>query len=346
MSRDSSPSATHERSLAQALLGDGRPLLYFTAVCLLLSGGFVIFQASTGHFLPHDADFLGMTAKDLCKVNACRVVHFMIHDRVAFGGVLLAIAALYLYLVDFPLWRGEAWAWALLFVSGTWGFLSFLAYLGYGYLDTWHGAATVALLPCFAVGLWRSRPAVGIGAALRDLFTPAVPFGRPRAWGVGRIGVFAAGVGILFAGLTITGVGMTVVFVPQDLVFMGLSVADLRAANERLIPLIAHDRAGFGGGVMCCGILVSLLGLRAARDGARPRGGGGAGGGGGGAAIGVHPAVGYNSFIHIAPAYVGAAVFFLGIATWTSAGGPPAGVAPPPTAKRPAGFAPSEAQAV
>jgi hypothetical protein len=36
------------------------------------------------------------------------------------------------------------------------GFLTFLAYLGYGYLDTWHGVATLFLLPVFGVGLLRS----------------------------------------------------------------------------------------------------------------------------------------------------------------------------------------------
>lgn len=47
-------------------------------------------------------------------------------------------------------------------------------------------------------------------------------------------------------------VGMSCVFVPQDLSYMGLGVEELHALNPRLAPLIAHDRAGFGGAV-CCG---------------------------------------------------------------------------------------------
>jgi hypothetical protein len=35
----------------------------------------------------------------------------MVHDRATFGGVLIAIGALYLWLVEFPLRRGAAWAW-------------------------------------------------------------------------------------------------------------------------------------------------------------------------------------------------------------------------------------------
>ena len=53
-------------------------------------------------------------------------------------------------------------------------------------------------------------------------------------------------------------VGMTSVFVPQDLAFMQVVPRDLAIVNPRLIPLIAHDRAGFGGGICSCGVLVCL----------------------------------------------------------------------------------------
>jgi len=72
----------------------------------------------------------------------------MIHDRATFGGVLIAIGTLYLWLAEFPFRRGDAWAWWTLLLSGFVGFLSFLGYLGYGYLDSWHGIATLLLLPC------------------------------------------------------------------------------------------------------------------------------------------------------------------------------------------------------
>jgi hypothetical protein len=66
----------------------------------------------------------------------------------------------------------ESWSWWTLVCSGLAGFLSFLSYLGYGYLDTWHGAATLLLLPVFVAGL---APAVlrcvvfatGLGFAIR-----------------------------------------------------------------------------------------------------------------------------------------------------------------------------------
>ena len=67
----------------------------------------------------------------------------MFHDRVAFGGALVSIGALHMWLAEFPLRNREAWAWWLFVISGLSGFGSFLAYLGYGYLDTWDGVATL-----------------------------------------------------------------------------------------------------------------------------------------------------------------------------------------------------------
>jgi hypothetical protein len=109
-------------------------------------------------------------------------------------------------------------------------------------------------------------------------------------------------------------VGMTSVFVPQDLQFMGLSADQLHSINPRLIPLIAHDRAGFGGQLCSTGVIVffcvwcgtpsrslwqvvCLAGLT-----------------GFGTAIGIHPIVGYLSLSHLAPAIAVATIFCVGIA--------------------------------
>ena len=43
----------------ETLLGDGRSLLKLIAFALAASGAFVIFQAATGQFLPHDTAYLG-----------------------------------------------------------------------------------------------------------------------------------------------------------------------------------------------------------------------------------------------------------------------------------------------
>ena len=229
-----------QRSLLAELVGDGRPLITFTGLALGLSGIFALFLSATKHFLPHDVAYLGMTPDILCTINECRIVHFMIHDRVSFGGSLLAIATIYLWLAAFPLRQREAWAWWLLAISGMVGFGSFLAYLGYGYLDTWHGAATLALLPCFLWGMAKTYGKVGRLAGVRSLLHPSMRTDWKSAYGIGRCLLLGATIGIASGGLKIMVIGATTVFVPQDLAFMGLDVQQLREINPRLIPLIVH----------------------------------------------------------------------------------------------------------
>lgn len=298
------------RGLLSALVDDGRPLLTLTALALLFSGGFAIFLAVVQQFLPHDLAFLGMTARELCALGDCRVVAFMVHDRATFGGVLIAIGVLYLWLTEFPLRRGEPWAWWTLAASGVVGFASFLGYLGYGYLDSWHGVATLLLLPVFAGGLAKTRRAVvrreGALAhhrASRALWPPVS--WRSRA-GLGRLLLLLTGIGMVAAGLTIQTIGVTRVFVPQDLAFMGLSAEQLRAINPRLVPLIAHDRAGFGGGLVSCGIAFALAVWFGRPSPALWQALALAGTVGFACAITVHLAVGYTDTLHLAPAVAGA----------------------------------------
>ena len=89
---------------------------------------------------------------------------------------------------------------------------------------------------------------------------------------------------------------------------MGVTVADLNAVNPRLVPLIAHDRAGFGGGLLSAGLTVSTCALFAAPSRRLWQALAGAGVAGFGAAIGVHLAVGYTDFAHLAPAIAGSAL--------------------------------------
>jgi hypothetical protein len=166
----------------------------------------------------------------------------MIHYRASFGAVVVAISLLYLWLIGFPLRQRQAWAWWTLLLSGAVGFASFLGYLGYGYLDTWHAAATLILLPCYAVGLYRSRALIHASAGLKTLLQMPAWIRRRSADSAGRACLLTAALGITGAGLTILAMGMTVVFVPQDLAFLGVRLEGLRALNPRLVPLIAHDR--------------------------------------------------------------------------------------------------------
>jgi len=235
----------------------------------------------------------------------------MFHDRVAFGGVLVAIAILYFWLSAVPLGDGAAWAWWTIAISGAIGFLSFLSYLGHGYLDSWHGVGSVALVPVFLAGVFRARALVR--RAPRGRVRPILLELAPRQR-LGHLTFVGVGVGMVLAGATILTVGVTSVFVPQDLEFMRVTVADLQAVNPRLVPLIAHDRAGFGGGLLAAGVIVTACALFAAPSRSLWQALAGAGTAGFGAAIGVHPAVGYTDWLHLAPAMAGGVLFVIGLA--------------------------------
>lgn len=308
------PTLRDDRSLASALLSDGRPLLLFSGVCLLLSGGFALFQAATGHFLPHDIAFLGMQPDELCAINECRIVHFMIHDRISFGGALVAVSLLYLWLAEFPLRARQAWAWWVLVVSGLLGFGSFLAYLGYGYLDTWHGIATLVLLPCFVAGLARSYPTLAEPRGIGSLLASPSSLTALSSYNLGRLCLLGTSVGLVSAGLTIMTVGITTVFVPTDLEFMGMSREEVAAVNPNLIPLIAHDRAGFGGGVATTGITLLLCVWCGMPSRSLWQVLALAGAAGFGTAIFIHPVIGYTDAFHLLPAVMGALAYALGLA--------------------------------
>lgn len=290
--------------------GDGCTGLIPLALGLIGAGVVALILAASGRFLPHEEQYLGMTAAELCALHGCRVVHFMIHDRASFGGVLVALGLIYLWIIRGPLRGREVWAWWTLLVSGLIGFASFLTCLGHGYLDVWHGVATLGLLPWFMGGMiataspdpgrWRPTPRL-------------LPERSGRMVGLGRLLTLAASSGVALGGLIIMVIGTTAVFVPEDLSYLGVEPRELVALNPRLIPLIAHDRAGFGGALIAAGVALAMivrnapptrpLGLFLLLVGVI----------GLGPAIGVHFAVGYTDPVHLAPAALVAVVLALGL---------------------------------
>ena len=311
----SSPFAAEDSpGLLKELVGDGRPLLALVALGLILSGIFALFLSVTGSFLPHDVAFLGMQPRALCDLHECRIVHFIFHDRVSFGGTLIAIGTLYLWMLAFPLRLGEEWAWWTLLFSGVIGFLSFLAYLIYGYLDSWHAVASAGLLPLFIAGLWKAYGLLPTQrAGWRSLIRPAMPLQFSTRFGFGRACLLFVGLGMAVAGAVIIVLGSTVVFVPQDITYLGFNAAELNAINPHLVPLIAHDRAGFGGGLASCGLTVLLIVWKARPSRALWQALLVSGLVGFGCAIGVHYPMNYVIVSHLAPAWAGAVIYMVGI---------------------------------
>lgn len=147
--------------------------------------------------------------------------------------------------------------------------------------------------------------------------------------GDGRSLLSLTGVALLLSGAFALFLSARREFLPHDIAFLGQSarelwaVADCRVVrfmfhdrvafdslNPRLVPLIAHDRAGFGGGLLTIGTLiwygvryapVSRAFLQTLLV---------AGTAGFGCAIGVHYVEGYTDPGHLAPAWTGAGLFY------------------------------------
>lgn len=207
-----------------------------------------------------------------------------------------------------------SWAWWALAFSGAIGFLAFLTYLGQGYLDSWHGVATLFLLPVFCCGLWRARVP---NTPLRAAWAAGNGAVGSERWGRILLGICATG--LMLAGATIACFGMTTVFVPSDLRFMGLDRETLHQISPMLIPVISHDRAGFGGGLCSMGCLLLFIARCAELSRSLVEIVTVMGFAGFGCAIGVHFAVGYVDVMHLLPAFLGFLIFLAAeLLLWTS----------------------------
>jgi dihydroorotate dehydrogenase len=104
--------------------------------------------------------------------------------------------------------------------------------------------------------------------------------------------------------------------VPEDLAFLHITPAALHTANARLIPLIAHDRAGFGGALVSDGVAILLLALWGFRQGTHWVWWTLAGAGICEfiASVAIHWAVGYTNVWHLTPTFLAALPYALGLA--------------------------------
>lgn len=229
----------------------------------------------------------------------------MFHNRAAWGGSLISIGILWLWLVHFPLGEGRREAWQILVVFGVVGFSSFLCFVGYGYFDLWHGVATLCLLPFFILGLWRAR------------FLISKPIGKAAKAGLNWRGpgrfLWMYAIGLLLGRVAILVISVTSVYVREDLAFMALCGADVTAFSERLTPVIAHDRSSFGGTLFTMGTALLLIFRKLPFTRSLWQSLLLSGIAGFGAANGIHDHIGYTNLIHLAPAWLGLLIFLGGI---------------------------------
>ncbi|MFF3737146.1 hypothetical protein [Streptomyces sp. NPDC002566] len=256
----------------------------------------------------YDRDYLGMTLHELHAANH-HLVHFLQHDRITMAGTMVAIGVLYTGLAVGGIRRGWPWAREVYLLSGAIGFPTLFYFLATGFVEPLHTATTIMLFPMFVAAVRRTPHAP------RWRLAPEGPEPERRRALVGQLLLIVTGVGLLIGGAVISLVGLTGVFVPTDLAYLGTSPQMLETVNPRLVPFIAHDRAGFGGALMAAAVAIILLsawGWRrgeawvfwtlavAAAAGFLPT-------------VVVHVAIHYNDFIHLAPVYIGIAMTGTGL---------------------------------
>jgi dihydroorotate dehydrogenase len=265
--------------------------------------------AATRVVLPYDEAFVGSSREGLLAINP-KLLAFMAHDRISLAGTMIAIGVMYLGLSAFGIRRGLHWARQAVFISAFTGFATFFFFLGFGYLDTFHAFVTGALLQLLLLGV-HARLGTYTPKLRPDLNSYWV--WRCSLWG--QLLLIIHGFALLAAGAVISAVGVTQVFVHEDLQFMQTTAAALISANSRLVPLVAHDRATFGGMLLASGWVFLLPALWGFRRGSSWLwwtmivGGLAAYA----TAIGVHLAVGYMSLKHLLPAFGGLGLFLLGL---------------------------------
>lgn len=248
----------------------------------------------------YDRTYLGLDRSGLEGLND-RIVPFLQHDRITMAGTMVAIGFLYSGLAWGGMRRGWAWARTALAVSGLVSFPTLLYFLVIGFVEPLHTAVTVVLFPMFLLAVLR-QPAPPAWTA-----PPEVHERVRRRSLVGQLLMVTTGAGMLAGGVVISAVGLSDVFVPSDLVFLGVEAHELQEASARLLPFVAHDRAGFGGALVGAALAVLLLSawgwragerwvwwtlLAASAAGFLP-------------AVIVHATIGYTDVLHLAPVLVG-----------------------------------------
>jgi hypothetical protein len=282
--------------------------MFLMGLGICIAGIIAWVLGSTRVVLPYDERFVGLTVNQLAHVNS-RLLAFMEHDRVTYAGAMLSAGLAYLFLAAFGMRAGMSWTRRVAICSSVVGFATFFLFIGVRYLDPVHAAGTAIFFMFFVLAV--AGPAETVRYASRD-------FQNDTAWRSGLWGqlcFIVLGFGFVVGGVAICIVGTTSLFVQTDLTFMHTTSVALANAAPRLVPLIAHDRAYFGGALVVNGIIWLLTAMWGFDRGVRwlwwmfltcgfP---------GFVSAISVHFAVGYTDFGHLLPVYFALALYIAGL---------------------------------
>ncbi|MCM3619534.1 dihydroorotate dehydrogenase [Sutcliffiella horikoshii] len=283
---------------------------YWLFGLFILAGGVLALLFSiTSIILPYDEHFLGMKKEEIWMYNE-RIMLFMAHDRMTLAGTMISGGIVYMQLAKHGVRNGLKWAKQAIDLAAIVGFLGIFAFIGYGYFDWLHLLFWLILLPFYLYGYWKTKQISGTPSSLNRF--------NDKSWKVGVLGQLAfvlLGFSFVIGGIIISGIGVSSVFVATDIQYICMPPEMLESFNQNLIPVLAHDRAGFGSALLSVGLLVLTMALWGYQQGNKwvwwtfLIGGMPAFIAG----IYIHFAIGYTTFVHLLPAYFALVLYILGL---------------------------------
>ncbi|WP_064093526.1 dihydroorotate dehydrogenase [Rossellomorea aquimaris] len=276
---------------------------------IFLGGLLALFFSLTWVILPYDEHYLGINRELIVKFNE-RILQFMAHDRMTLAGTMISGGIVYMNLAFHGVKRGLRWSKQAIDIGAISGFLGIFLSIGYGYFDWLHLLFWLVLFPFYLYGYILTKGITG---------TPVSSNRKNHSIWLhslyGQLAFVLLGFSFVLGGLVISYMGITSVFVPTDLLYLCMPQELLNQFNQNLIPVIAHDRAGFGSALFSVGLLVLTLSLWGFQQGnswvwwtlligGLPAFIAG---------VYIHFAIGYTTFIHLLPAYTAMGLFIYGL---------------------------------
>ncbi|WLR42110.1 dihydroorotate dehydrogenase [Bacillus carboniphilus] len=288
---------------------DGWQYYWLFGLMIVIGGILALFISLQSVLLPYDEQFLQTTKDEIWSFNK-RILLFMSHDRMTLAGTMISGGIVYMSLARHGVRKGLLWTKQAIDIAAIVGFLGIFSFIGYGYFDWLHLVFWLLLIPFYLLGFIKTKGLTN---------TPSSTNLRNNKWWklslVGQLFFVILGFSFVIGGLVISYIGVTNVFVSTDLLYLCMPPEILDEFNQRLIPVIAHDRAGFGSALLSVGLLVLMLALWGFQQGNRWMwwtlfvGGLPAFFTG----IWIHFKIGYTTFIHLLPAYFALFLFVIGL---------------------------------
>ncbi|WP_210364739.1 dihydroorotate dehydrogenase [Bacillus sp. REN3] len=298
-----------EASIGKGKYFKGWIWYWLFGLSILIGGVAALVFSLTKVILFYDEDFLQMSRLELIAFSPS-LYKFMSHDRMTLAGTMVSGGFVYMQLARHGVRHGIHWARKAINIAGTLGFLGISLFLGYGYFDWLHGVFWLILFPLFLLG-WRST----VDA---DQSPESANRKNHPAWkkaNYGQLAFVLLGCAFVAGGAAISVIGATSVFVDTDLQYICMTPDQLTQFNEMLIPVIAHDRAGFGSALFSVGLLVLMLALWGFHEGDSWVWNTFLFGGMPAFFTGIytHYYIGYTDFIHLLPAYIAIILYIIGL---------------------------------